>query len=58
MSMINFPLFIKERIHNSLLFVVLEEFVVFHSLKLFQCHVQIEFAALYWILNHGSVLRR
>lgn len=58
MPMIIFPLFIKERIHNGLLFGVLEEFVGFCSLRLFQCHVQTEFAALYWILCHGWLLRR
>lgn len=58
MPMINFPLCIEEIIQNGLSFGILEEFVGFHSLKLFQCHVQIDFAALYLILYHGCVLRR
>lgn len=45
MPMINFPLCIEEIIQNGLSFGILEEFVGFHSLKLFQCHVQIDFAA-------------
>lgn len=57
MPIINFPLYYQGNKSSGLVVWIFGGYVGFHSIKPFQCRVQIELAALYCILSYSWILR-